>query len=426
MGRDPIIRAGVAEDYDLTFTSLWGILRGEKPLWRLTVIIKSMLDTDTYKLSMQNAVLFGNQFGVSYANCGATYQFINRDDTPFPAGFAHALQLEVNAMADLQLTQKEYEWLRENCPFLKRAYLDYLRGYRFDPSEVIIDSSLGSLQITIRGPWYRTILWEVPLMAMISELYFKMKGLIPDDEWKTRCMEKALDLGENNAATACFATRRRFSYGVQDAEVLIMKNNCRSFVGASNVHFAMKHGLKPIGTHAHEWFSFHAALFGYRLANQLSLQAWVDEYKGDLGIALSDTFTTDVFMRDFGKLFAKLYDGMRQDSGDPFVFLEKAVSHYQLLGIDPMSKTIIFSDSLDVPKAIKLKNACDGRIKCAFGIGTNFSNDCGHKALNMVIKLVGVEYNGRLHRAVKLSDAFGKATGHPDEVALCKGVLGVL
>lgn len=387
-------------------------------------IIESMLDTDLYKLSMQEAVLFGNKFGIAYADCGATYQFINRGGTPFPEGFATALQEEVNAMVDLQLTSDEYDWLRENCPFLKRAYLDYLKGYRFDPSEVTITQD-ARLSVSIQGLKYRSILWEVPMMAIISELYFKMTNKDPDSEWQDRCIRKAHLLGENGVAVADFGTRRRFSYWVHDEMVGIMKDECISLVGTSNTHLAMKHGLKPIGTHAHEWFSFHAALFGYRLANQLALQAWADEYKGDLGIALSDTFTTDVFLRDFGKLFAKLYDGMRQDSGCPFEFLEKAVKHYQSLGIDPMSKTIIFSDSLNPAKAIELKNACASLIKCSFGIGTNLSNDCGHKALNMVIKLVEVIYNGRVHRAVKLGDGTGKATGHPDEVGLCKGVLGI-
>lgn len=390
-------------------------------------MIQSILDSDAYKLSMQSAVLFGRTQGIAYRDCGATYQFINRDNTPFPKGFGIALREAVNTMTDLQLTKDEYDWLRETCPYLSRAYLDYLLGYRFDPSEVTITSrdQDGHLAICVQGPWYRTILWEVPLMAIISELYFKLNKCIPDNEWAGRCVRKAHNLGNNGVMTADFGTRRRFSFDVHDKMVQIMKNECSSFTGTSNVHLAMKYGLTPIGTMAHEWISFHAAMFGYRLANQLALQAWVDEYKGDLGIALSDTFTTDVFLRDFGQLFAKLFDGVRQDSGDPFEFLDKMVAHYKKLGIDPMSKKIIFSDGLDDTKAIALNKACEGKIGNRDGIGTFLSNDVGHKPLNMVIKLVGVQYQGRHHPAVKLSDTPGKATGDPAEVALCKGVLGL-
>lgn len=394
-------------------------------------IIQSILDTDLYKLTMQEAVLFGRQFGVSYSDVDAEYTFINRNQTSFPSGFAAALQEEVNSMAALRLTEDEYDWLRSNCPFLKRAYLDFLRGYCFDPSEVIIDQMLdhyrrNTLRITIRGPWYKSILWEVPLMSIVSELYFKMGNKEPDDKWKDRCISKARNLGANEVMTADFGSRRRFSFEVHDQMVQIMKNECSSFVGTSNVHLAMKHGLKPIGTMAHEWIMFHAALFGYRLANRLALQAWSDEYRGDLGTALTDTFTTDVFFRDFDKVFANQFKGLRQDSGDPFEFLEKAVARYQELDVDPMSKTIVFSDSLNDDKAIALKKACEGRINAApAGIGTFLSNDCGHEPLNMVIKLTGVTYQGRSSPCVKLSDVAGKNTGDPEELKICKKVLNI-
>lgn len=386
-------------------------------------IIKSILDTDFYKFSMQSSALFGNQFGISYQDCDAEYQFINRANTEFPNDFAPVLQDAVNAMADLQLTKDEYDWLRENCPFLKRAYLDYLKGYRFDPSEVEISYS-PDLQISIKGPWYSAILWEVPLMALISELYFKSEQ--PDAEYLSRMYDKASAIKEAKLVVADFGTRRRFSQSIQQQLVHTFHTQAGpTFVGTSNVALAMKHNIKPIGTHAHEYFSFHAALFGYRLANHLSLKAWSDEYKGDLGIALSDTFTTDVFLRDFSSLFAKQFDGVRQDSHCAFEFLEKMINHYKKLGIDPMSKTIIFSDALDIPKAIKIKEACEGRIKCAFGIGTNLTADCGHNPLNMVIKLTGVNYQGRYHPAIKLSDAPGKETGNSKEIARCKQILDI-
>ena len=400
------------------------------------MIIKSILDADLYQFTQQQALLFGRRMGIAYSECSTTYEFINRGGTQFPEGFKEALQTQINMMADLSLSGEEEAFLRENCPFLKESYIDYLRGFRFNPYQTTVSQSGGVLKVSSGGPAPQAILWEVPLLAIISELYYRMTDRHPDDQTWERMSRKATRLGNAEVSVADFGTRRRFSRQIQDDLVSIFKKKCSSFVGTSNVHLAMKHGVKSIGTQAHLWFMFHAALFGYRLANYHALEAWVDEYQGDLGIALTDTFTTDVFFRDFNEKFALLFRGLRHDSGCPFEFGEKAIKHYKSLGVDPMFKTIVFSDSLDDEKACSIAEYFKGRINVStpllaigdvsMGIGTFLSNDCGHDPLNMVIKMTSVEYEGRRYPTVKLSDVQGKHTGDPDEIQLCKKTLGLL
>lgn len=391
-------------------------------------IITSLLDNDLYKFTMQQAVLFGRSNGVSYQDVDVEYAFFNRGGTRFPKKFGELhyktgqyLQQQIQSMGDLRLTEREYHWLKENLPFLKRSYLDFLRGFRFDPTQVTVSQENGELKINIKGPWYSTILWEVPLMAIISELYFRMEGKV-DEGVTLKTRQKAKVVRENALTLAEFGTRRRFSYKVQDEVVGIMAAEAGpTFVGTSNVHFAMKHGVKAIGTHAHEWFMVHAALFGYRLANRYALNAWANEFCGDLGIALTDTFTTKAFFEQFDMRMAKLFDGLRHDSGDPYEFGLDVINHYKSLNIDPMSKTIVFSDGLDIDAAIEIARWCMGKIKCSFGIGTFMTNDCGHKPLNMVIKVV--RCNGVA--TVKLSDVMGKNTGDADEIKVCQHIVGV-
>jgi len=388
-------------------------------------IIKSILDSDLYKFSMQSAVLFGQGMGISYEGVGAKYRFINRGGTQFPTGFKEVLEEQIRQMANLALTDDEYLWMRRTCRFLKRSYLDYLRGYKFDPNEVQVTQRDGELIIDIRGGWVRTILWEVPLMAIISELYFRMTSKKPDAYWECRMVDKAEFFTEHKIPFADFGTRRRFSYNTQDALVRTMKEKCKYFIGTSNVHLAHKYDVKPIGTHAHEFFMAHGALFGFRLANRCALQSWVDQYQGNLGIALSDTFTTEVFFDDFDMLFAKLFDGIRHDSGSPYEFADKVIAHYKRLEIDPVSKTIVFSDGLTPQDAHQIQQYCRGKIRCSFGIGTNLSNDCGHIPLNMVIKLIEVRHKDKWIKTVKLSDVPGKETGDPKTIKICKKVMGL-
>ena len=387
------------------------------------VRLKSILDNDFYKITMQNAVvkLFPNE--------KVKYQFINRGKHHFPEGFAEELRKSVNAMAELKLTKDEKQFVKEACPYLELPYLDFLGGYHYDPSEVKIVQTENDLQVTVEGEWYRTILWEVPLLALISELHYEMNHLERDSNEMVigKNMEKANKLNKLGVTFAEFGTRRRHSYKVQDLVVeALVQNKTSKFIGSSNVHFAMKYGVKPIGTHAHEWFMFHAAEYGFKMANALSLEHWVDVYRGDLGVALSDTYTTNVNFQQIDKKFAKLFDGVRHDSGDPIEFANKTIKHYEENGINPLFKYIIFSDGLNLEKVEEITKACKDRIGISFGIGTNLTNDVGLKPMNIVMKLIAAQsINGDWIPTVKLSDEKGKYTGDPKMIELAKEFLRI-
>ncbi len=386
-------------------------------------MLNSILDNDLYKFTMQNAVV------KMFPRAKVRYNFINRGETEFPDGFAQELRKQVQAMNKLQLSIEEKFFLKEKCYYLDPTYLDFLSGYRYDPGEVGIVQNKGDLQVSVEGFWYRTVLWEVPLMSMISELYFKMTNQKGEEEGQIidKARKKAVFFNNLDVKVADFGTRRRFSYQNQDRVVKAFVNyGHRCFTGTSNVHFAQKYNLTPIGTHAHEWFMFHAAKYGFKMANKLALENWVHVYRGDLGIALSDTFTSDIFYKSFDTKFAKLFDGVRQDSGDPIEFAEKTIKHYEDLRIDAKSKTIIFSDGLN-PDAVKnIADAMRGKIKISFGIGTNLTNDVGVKPLNIVIKLTGAHPEGNeWESTVKLSDTRGKYTGDNEQIELSKIVLGI-
>lgn len=390
----------------------------------IEVRLKSILDNDFYKITMQNAVI------KLFPNEKVKYQFINRGKHHFPSGFAEELRRSINAMAELKLTKDEKKYLRETCPYLDLPYLDFLGGYHYDPTEVNIIQTEESLEVTVEGEWYRTILWEVPILALISELHYEMNHMERNSNEVViqKTLEKAQQLDRLNVTFAEFGTRRRHSYKVHDLVVdsLVKNNQTKNFIGSSNVHFAMKYGVKPIGTHAHEWFMFHAAEYGFKMANALSLEHWVDVYRGDLGVALSDTYTTEVFFQQFDKKFAKLFDGVRHDSGDPIEFANKTIDHYQKNGINPLFKYIIFSDGLNLEKVEEITKACKGRIGISFGIGTNLTNDVGLKPMNIVMKLIGAQsINGDWIPTVKLSDEHGKYTGDPKMIELAKEFLRI-
>ena len=390
-------------------------------------IIRAITDNDLYKFTMQQGAveLFQRDW--------VKYGFINRGKTNFPDGFDLRLRQELKKMEQLSLQQEESDFLTRKCGyFFKPTYIDFLKSYRYDSSEVGIMQDGGDLKINITGYWYRTILWEVPLMALISELYFQMTGKKIKDrlEREQNNTDKGQKFYMNGMKVADFGTRRRYSY---DNQLEVVKDLLSCFdngtpflVGTSNVHIAMTLDITPIGTHAHEWFMFHAVHYGYTMANLRGIENWVKVYQGDLGIALPDTFTVDVFFRTFDKKHAKLYDGLRHDSGDPFIFADKVKAHYNKLGINPMSKTIVFSDGLNSDLAVKLHKYCkEIGIMCSFGIGTHLTNDIGVKALNMVIKIIEVKVGDIWVDTVKLSDNPIKHTGTPEEIKLCKQTLRI-
>lgn len=384
-------------------------------------IIKSIIDNDFYKFTMQ--------FGVTklYPDVMARYKFINRGEHQFPEGFADELQKEINAMASLALTKDEKDFFTTNCPYLSPAYLDFLQGYRYDPNEVKITQNGTDVEVHVEGYWYRTILWEVPILCLISEIFYKLTNAkrITNEEITKRTSDKVDLYNRLGVTVAEFGTRRRHSYEVHDVVMKELTNHKgKSFVGTSNVHFAHKYGVKPIGTHAHEWFMFHGARYGFKIANSISLDRWVKVYYGDLGIALTDTYTSDVFFGQFDKKLSKLFDGVRHDSGDPIEFGEKTIAHYEKMGINPLFKTIIFSDGLNSEKVEMITKAFKGRIGLSFGIGTNLTNDTDLKPMNIVMKLteissIDIKWTG----VVKLSDEKNKHTGTPRMIALAKEML---
>jgi len=391
----------------------------------------SMLDTDLYKLTMQQAVI------EKFPRETVRYDFFNRGKTKFPIGFGYELTNVISYFCDQAiLTEEEKSYLKTACPFLSDMYLDFLKGYKYNSDEVKISQVDGDLLITIMGPWYRTILWEVPLMAMISELYYILSDDKCLNDRETRLehnIQKGNIFRDNGLYVADYGTRRRFSYSNHNEVVRDLASvSGEYFVGTSNIHFAKMHGIKPLGTQAHEWFMFHAAKYGYRRANEISLKNWTDVYHGALGTALSDTYTTDVFLRDFDSLYARQFDGTRQDSGDPISYLKKIVHHYMSLGIDPVNKIILFSDSLNCDKAIEIHNSVfeyGFGIKDRYGIGTYLTNDLeGITPLNMVIKMTGIQEDGisGFVPTVKLSDDIGKHTAIDlDEIKICKRQLGI-
>lgn len=384
---------------------------------------KSILDNDFYKFTMQYAVV------KLYPHTLAKYEFINRGKHIFPSGFAEQLRSRIEQMSQLALTNEEKSYLQITCPYLNPAYLDFLQGYRYDPSEVSVIQNGNDVEVKVQGYWYRTILWEVPLLSLISELYYEMTGdeRISDQAVIENTRNKTESYIRLGVKVAEFGTRRRHSYQVHKLVTETLKEyGASTYVGTSNVHLAMLTDVKPIGTHAHEWFMYHGARFGVKIANGISLDRWVNVYHGDLGIALSDTYTTDVFFTQFNKKLAKLFDGVRHDSGDPIEFAHKTIAHYQKMGIDPLHKTIIFSDGLNLEKVKIITEATQGKIGISFGIGTNLTNDVGLQPMNIVMKLISVaEPDLPWTNVVKLSDEKGKHTGDPKMIRLAKEILEI-
>ncbi|EJD02414.1 nicotinate phosphoribosyltransferase [Fomitiporia mediterranea MF3/22] len=403
---------------------------------------RSLLDTDLYKLTMQQAVLR------HFPDVQATYRFTHRDEDVYFTRECYERYIStLPHFNELIATPEEIAWLRQTCPFFGEPYLEYLAKFRFKPEQLHVefkalkdDPNKGRLEISAVGPWVETILWEVPLMACLSEIYFRTA----DTDWsydsqEEIAYEKAKTLLQADIQFSEFGTRRRRSYYIQDLVVATLIRASNEFpdkgkvVGTSNMHLAFKYGIKPIGTIAHEWFMGVASLRGYEGANGLALDLWEKVYPDGPLIALTDTFSTEVFFKDFtkDKERALRWHGLRQDSGDPFVYAPLAKEIYESMGIDYRKKSIIYSDALTDEKALKIKAQCDELgITCSFGIGTFLTNDFRSvssggkqksKALNMVIKIANV--NGA--PCIKISDEITKNTGDPAVVKKVKEMYGL-
>lgn len=372
-------------------------------------VLQTLLDTDAYKLHMQQAV-FHHYYDVQVAA-----EFRCRGDDLLGI-YADTIREQVDAMQHLTLQDDEYQWL-SGLPFFKADYLNWLRNFRYNPDQVTVTNNNGRLHIRLSGPWREVIMWEVPLLAVISEIVHRYRSPEMGVEQALATLESKLvdfnqmteSLDMSRFRLMDFGTRRRFSREVQQAIVERLQQE-RWFVGTSNYDLARRRNLTPMGTQAHEWFQAHQQISPELATSQrAALAAWLDEYPDQLGIALTDCITMDAFLRDFGPEFADRYQGLRHDSGDPVEWGEKAIAHYQKLGIDPLTKVLVFSDNLDLAKAVDLYRHFSSRVNLSFGIGTRLTCDIPQvKPLNIVIKLV--ECNGK--PVAKLSDSPGKTICH--------------
>lgn len=380
----------------------------------------SILDNDLYKFCVSYAYM--KKF--PDAECTFTFKDRNRiKRTPeFLEHFKNVLKTFCN---NAKLTIPELNWLltSHKVDFIPQYYWEWLYSFRFEYDKIKVYLDDGVLCMEVTDKCYKCSLYEIPCMFLIPEVNNEDKEI----NWEltiSKLAEKVALANKEEMLFSEFGTRRRFNYEVHDRVCSYLKQHSKTCVGTSNVHFAMKYDMKPIGTHPHEWFMFHGAQYGYKSANYMALENWVDVYDGDLGIALSDTYTTDVFFKNFSLKQAKLFDGVRQDSGDEYEFIEKTINFYKSKGIDYHTKTIVFSNALDFPKAVKILQYCKERgIKCSFGIGTNLTCDVyapdgtKYNAENIVMKMSRCRMNSNQpwYLTIKISDDYGKWMGDRNE-----------
>ncbi len=373
-------------------------------------IVRSLLENDLYKFTMWQALLH------SHPGAQAEYSFVCRNQTAFPlAQLKEAVEAELDHLCTLSFSQEELDYLR-GLRFLKSDFVDFLSVFRFQRRFIEVSTKGESLVIKAAGPVAHVMSFEIFVLYIVNELYFRRlpagKEII--ETARQRLQEKVRMIqkhGQTNTSKHPFlffdfGLRRRYS-GEWHEEVIrtFARDVPEAFRGTSNVYLAKELGLLPIGTMAHEYLQAYQA-FGFRLRDfqKAALEGWVQEFRGDLGIALTDVVGMDAFLADFDLYFAKLFDGLRHDSGDPIEWGEKAIAHYQKLRIDPRTKRLVFSDGLNIPRALKLHDHFSDRIPSSFGIGTDLTNDTPHKALNIVMKIVSC--GGQ--PVAKLSDSPGK------------------
>jgi nicotinate phosphoribosyltransferase len=370
------------------------------------MIIRSLLDTDLYKFTMMQVVLH------HFPGAQVEYRFTCRTPGVNLAPCLDEIGAGILDLCRLRFRDAELAYLR-GLRFMKSDFVDFLGLFQFNQKYIHLAPGgvAGEIDITIRGPWLHTILYEIPVLAIVSEVYFRRTQPGADlAEGRRRLAQKIALVRKVEPALefriSDFGTRRRFALGWHEEVIQTLKSEVpQHFAGTSNVLLAMQHNVTPLGTLAHEYMQACQAL-GPRLrdAQVFAMDKWAQEYRGDLGIALSDTYGTDAFLRDFDMYFCKLFDGARHDSGDPFAWGEKMIAHYLQNRVDPRNKTLIFSDQLSVPLAIEIARRFHGRVRTAFGIGTNLTNDVGFEPINIVIKMI--ECNGQ--PVAKVSDAPGK------------------
>ena len=390
----------------------------------------SILDTDFYKFTTSYAAM------MKFPQAEAVFEFKDRNRKKRTPEFLKKLKELMDKFCtnahdqEHSLTTAEYVWLCENVPFIAQFYWEWLDGFKFSYSkmEPYLDED-GVLVIRVEDKWYKSSLYEIPCMFLTAEAENITNGNIDKvtkEDVIARLAPKIELANKTGLKFSEFGTRRRFSQEVQDEVCKYLKANSMTCTGTSNVYFARKYGMKPMGTHPHEFFQAHQ-IYGFRSMNYMALTNWKSTYYGNLGTALVDTLGTNVFLQNFTMEHAKLFDGVRQDSGDEFEFVDKFVAKYKELGIDPMTKTIIFSNALDFPKAVKIQEYCEGKIKCSFGIGTNLTNDTGFPSENIVMKMTKFRLNDRepWMDVIKISDDAGKHMGNEKLIEMAKYQLGI-
>lgn len=387
-------------------------------------IINHFTDDDLYKFSMCCAVID------NYPRAQVKYRFDDRDNLVYPKGFAELVMEQVGYLENLVITDEEIDFMKRKCYYLPDWFYVYLRGFRFKREWVKAwQDNEGHLHIEFEGVWAETILLEVKVLAIVSELYYIVTGQdakFDYDEYYKKTYRKAERLLGSGCTYSDFGTRRRASFMAEDTVVRAMKDCQQSgpwrghFVGTSNVYLAMKYDVTPVGTMAHEFIAAIGGMYGPQMANHIAMNAWRHTFNGALGTFLYDTFGWSIFSLNFSEDFANLFKGLRIDSGDNIDQMKKICAKYESLGIDPLTKQVIFSNALDTDGAIALQQVAKNYVQPSFGIGTHFTNDFdGVRPMNIVIKLIAVKITESwpfYNDTCKISEDNGKHTGKPEVI----------
>lgn len=394
-------------------------------------IINHFTDDDLYKFTMCCAVID------NYPRTMVKYQFNDRDNRIYPDGFAEELRRQIKLLENLRITDEEIRFMQKRCSFIPNWFYSFLKGFRYDSSWVEIEQDEeGHLSIRFEGAWSNTILLEVKVLAIVSELYYIMSGedrKFDYKEYYDKASVKGKRLIEGGCVFSDFGTRRRASFKAQDIAIKAMTDIASTlegpgrFIGTSNVYFAMKYDLTPIGTMAHELICAIAGMYGPTMSNHKAMSVWSKTYRGALGTFLYDTYGWRIFSLNFSEDYANMFKGLRVDSGDNYEQLNLIVEKYRSLNIDPCTKQVVFSNGLNVDEALKIQEYAKGKCIPSYGIGTHFTNDfSGVRPMNIVIKLLAVKITESWPfycETCKLSEDKGKYTGNKKVVDRFREIL---